>query len=577
MDFVEQLKSSADIVQVIQEYVRLRKVGATRYSGLCPFHNEKTPSFSVHAGHQFYKCFGCGAAGDVLKFVMEMERLSFYEAMKLLAERHGIPMPRRSEYSDPETKLRAALYQMHELAEEAFGANLRGGVGTEAREYLERRGVAPAISTEFGLGYAERSGRGLVRMFEKQNFTGEQMEASGLVLKRDDGSFYDRFRHRLMFPIHNESGKIIGFGGRALDAGEQAKYLNSPETPIYRKSYVLYNLHRAKQGIRQSDRVVLVEGYMDVIGVYASGVHEVVASCGTALTSHQLQAMKRHSEKIVVNFDPDAAGANAAERSINMLLDESMHVRVLELDGGLDPDEYCKQRGAEAYRAKLDAAKNYFYWLADRARGKFDMRSAEGRVAGFQFLLPAIQRLSDKLERLAVVNDVAGYLGVDPGPVLESFRKAAAERREKTVRPAAEPVRAVERILLNLVLVNADARSHLLPRLKRMPALSRFSTRRIFEAVFALDEAGNTVMFSDLDARLEENDRSLLASAVLADETDSEVFSLEQGEACLLTLESTQRETERAALKAQVRAAERDGNFAEALRLSGELSRMDKG
>jgi DNA primase len=258
-----------------------------------------------------------------------------------------------------------------------------------------------------------------------------------------------------------------------------------------------------------------------------------------------------------------------------MLLDESMHVRMVELDGGLDPDEYCKQRGAEAYRVKLDAAKNYFYWLADRARGKFDMRTAEGRVAGFQFLLPGIQRLSDKLERLAVVNDVAGYLGVDPGPVLENFRKAA-ERREKTVRHATEPVKAVERILLNLVLVNADARSQLLPRLKRMPALAQFSTRRIFEAVFALDEAGNTVMFSDLDARLEENDRTLLASAVLADETDSEVLSLEQGEACLLTLESTQRDTERAAIKAQVRTAERDGNFAEALRLSAELSRMDK-
>jgi DNA primase len=580
MDFVEQLKSSVDIVHVIQEYVpRLRKVGSSRYTGLCPFHNEKTPSFSVHAGHQYYKCFGCGAGGDVLKFVMEMETISFYEALKLLAERYGIPMPKRSEYSDPETKLRAALHQMHEMAEEAFRANLEGAIGAEARSYLDRRGVAPAISAEFGLGYAERSGRSLVRLFEKHNFTAEQMEASGLLLKRDDGSFYDRFRHRLMFPIHNEMGKIIGFGGRALDPNEQAKYLNSPDTPagLYHKSYVLYNLHRAKHGIRQSDRVVLVEGYMDVIGVYASGVREVVASCGTALTSHQVQAMKRHSEKIVVNFDPDAAGAQGAERSINMLLDEGMHVRVLELDGGLDPDEYCKQRGAEAYAAKLNAAKNYFYWLADRARGKFDMRSAEGRVAGFQFLLPAIQRLSDKLERLAVVNDVAGYLGVDPGPVLENFRKAAAERREKTVRPAAQPVRPVERILLNLLLVNADARSHLLPRLKRMPALTQFSTRRIFEALFTLDEAGNPLVFGDLDARLEDSDRALLASAVLADETDSEVFSLEQGEACLQTMESSHHDTERAAIKAQVRAAERDGNFAEALRLSAELSRIDKG
>src|SRR5579872_2982283 len=322
MDFVEQLKSSVDIVHVIQEYLPLRKAGPSRYSGLCPFHSEKTPSFSVHAGHQFYKCFGCGAGGDVLKFVMEIERISFYEALKLLADRHGIPMPRRTEYSDPETRLRAALYQMHELAAEAFRSNLDGPIGSEARGYIQRRGVAPAISAEFALGYAERSGRGLVRLFEQHNFPGDQMEASGLVLKREDGSFYDRFRHRLMFPIHNESGKIIGFGGRALDPNEQAKYLNSPETPIYRKSNVLYNLHRAKHGIRQSDRVVLVEGYMDVIGVFASGVKEVVASCGTALTAHQVQAIKRHSLKIVVNFDPDTAGANAAERSIQLLLDE---------------------------------------------------------------------------------------------------------------------------------------------------------------------------------------------------------------------------------------------------------------
>src|SRR5438105_3843795 len=217
MDFVAQLKSSVDIVPVIQEYVRLRKAGPTRYSGLCPFHNEKTPSFSVHAGHQFYKCFGCGAAGDVLKFVMEMERLSFYEALKLLAERNGIPMPKRSEYSDPETKLRAAIYQMHELADEAFRANLQAGPGSAARSYIEKRGVASEIAAAFGLGYAERSGSSLMRLFEKHNFTAEQMEASGLIGKRDDGSLYDRFRHRLMFPIHNESGKIIAFGGRALD------------------------------------------------------------------------------------------------------------------------------------------------------------------------------------------------------------------------------------------------------------------------------------------------------------------------------------------------------------------------
>ena len=309
MDFKEQLKSSVDIVKVIGEHVRLRKSGVSRYTGLCPFHNEKTPSFSVHAGHQFYKCFGCGASGDVLKFVMEFEHVSFPEALKLLAERNGIPMPKRAEYADPETRLRAAVYQIQELAQEAFREHLAGPAGAEARRYLEKRGVAPEVSEQFGLGYADRSGRFLLRILEKQQFTAEQMENSGLLGRREDGSFYDRFRNRLMFPIHNESGKVIGFGGRALDPADEAKYLNSAESPIYKKSAVLYNLHRAKEGIRKADRAVLVEGYMDAIGVSAAGVREVVASCGTSLTTQHVQTLRRHSDKIVVNFDPDAAGA----------------------------------------------------------------------------------------------------------------------------------------------------------------------------------------------------------------------------------------------------------------------------
>jgi DNA primase len=575
MDFKEQLKSSVDIVKVIGEYVRLRKSGVVRYTGLCPFHSEKTPSFSVHAGHQFYKCFGCGASGDVLKFVMEFEHVSFPEALKLLAERNGIPMPKRAEYADADTRLRAAVFQIQELAEEAFREQLAGPAGAEARRYLEKRGVAPEVSAQFGLGYAERSGRSLLRLLEKQGFTAEQMENSGLMGRRDDGSFYDRFRNRLMFPIHSESGKAIGFGGRALDPADEAKYLNSAESPIYKKSAVLYNLHRAKEGIRRADRSVLVEGYMDAIGVSAAGVREVVASCGTALTAQQVQALRRHSDKIVVNFDPDAAGANAAERSINLLLDESMHVRIVELEDGLDPDEYCKERGADAYRGKLDKAQTYFYWLADRARAKFDLRTAEGRVAGFQFLLPAIQRLPDKIERVAVVNDVAGYLGVDAGLVLENFRKAAMDRRDKKVAPAREPLRADEKILLNLLVSDAEARQELIPELEQLPAVEQFATRRIFRALFTL-HSGGTVTYEELHARLEESDQELLASAVLQDETNGAAVSLSLGVECLRSLERSSLKTQVAALKAQVKAAERSGDLHEALRLAEELRHLER-
>ncbi|HVX66224.1 MAG TPA: DNA primase [Bryobacteraceae bacterium] len=582
MEFVEQLKSSIDIVDVVGQYVRLRKAGPTRWVGLCPFHTEKTPSFGVHAVHQFYKCFGCGAGGDAIKFVMEIEALTFYEALKLLSERYGIPMPRRSEYSDPETKLRAALYRMHEMAQQIYQHALASPAGADARAYLAKRGLTPALIEEFGLGFAERSGQRLVRAFEKEGFTREQMEESCLVLRRTEGEgSYDRFRGRLMFPIQDESGKVIAFGGRALGAGEEPKYLNSAESEsgrsLYKKTRVLYNLHRAKTAIRSADRAVLVEGYMDVIGVWAAGVKEVVASCGTSLTVPQVRAIKRHSEKIVVNFDSDAAGVNATEKYIQTLVEEGMSVRVLELEGGLDPDEYCKAHGADVYRQHVDRAPGYFLWLADRARSKYDMRTSEGRIAGLKFLLPAIQRISDKLERATVANDVANYLGVEAGLVLEYFRKSAVERRDQALPAQREPVHIVEAMLLHAVLDSAELRPRVIERLRHAPGFEEFATRRIFQAIFAIEDSGGTLRVPDLAARLEEKDQQLLSELLFADRTEEEAESIgERVEACLAALEKSGREAQRAALKAKIKEAERAGMLGEALRFVEELNRLER-
>jgi DNA primase len=576
MDFVEQLKSSIDIVKVVGEYVRLKKAGAgPRWVGLCPFHTEKTPSFSVHQSHQFYKCFGCGAGGDVLKFVMEIERISFFEALKLLAERNGIPMPKRTEYADAETKLRAALFEMHEIAARAFRANLQGPAGSAARGYLDKRGVSAAVAEEFGLGLSAH-GQDLTRRFEREGMT-EYMETSGLVLKRQDSSgYFDRFRNRLMFPIHSESGKIIAFAGRALAAGEEPKYLNSSETPIYRKNQVLYNLHRAREPVRKSDLAILVEGYMDVIGLHAAGVREVVASCGTALTSGQVRTLKRYSENLVVNFDPDAAGSNAAERSIQMLLEEGMRIRVLELQGGLDPDEYVKNTGVEAYRDGLARAPGYFHWLADRARGRYDMRSAQGRISALQFLLPAIQRVGDKLERAAIAGDLAGYLGVEPGMVLDHFRKTAADRSGNPIAASKEPIRAVERILLNSLLLHGEIREKIIPRLREMPGVERFAAAALFRALFALYDRNPQFHFTDLEARLEQPDRAVLSAAALADEMSEADYSLEQAQACLDRLESEGREAHKAQLRQRVKEAERAGDFSLVRRYTEELIGLEK-
>ncbi|HBY62033.1 MAG TPA: DNA primase [Solibacterales bacterium] len=581
MEFVEQLKASVDIVRVVSEYVpRLRKKGS-RWEGLCPFHTEKSPSFGVNETHGFYKCFGCGAGGDMIKFVMEMERIGFFEALKLLSERYGIPMPKRQEYSDPDSRVRGALFEIHEIAAEQFRQNLFGPNGGAARAYLEKRGVARQTAEEFGLGLAEKSWDAVLRLLQNKGFSPETIEQAGLAVQREGGGYYDRFRGRLMFPIHNESGKVIGFGGRALSPEDEPKYLNSKETPLYHKSFVLYNLHRAKKAAHKAGRFVLVEGYMDVVGVAAAGIGEVVASCGTALTDLQVRSMRRHAERMLVNFDPDAAGAAAAEKSIQMLLDEGMRVRIVQLDGGLDPDEYVKERGVEAYRARLEGAGTYFHWLADQSRQRYDMRSAEGRMEGFRkMLLPAFQRLHDKLERVAVANEMADYLGLDRVFVLEQLRRNGLvdQRRGRAPGPAAgaPALPAVEKLLFEALLASGDACAAVLPRLKEMKSLEGFRTRKLFEVVLGLWERGIAPSYGEIESRLDESDRDLLAKLILADEVMEHSYYVEQAEACVRSLEAQERSLERALLKERIRTAERSGDLKEALKLSDELVRLDR-
>ena len=575
MDFVEHLKSSVDIVSVIGEYVHLRRIGnGQRYMGLCPFHTEKTPSFSVHSGHQFYKCFGCAAGGDVIKFVMEIERMSFWEALRYLAERNGIPLPKRNDLADEEAKRRARTLDIHDFAARYFARSLASSAGAEARAYLVRRGVRPESIEEFGLGYAERGGQALVGALERQGYTGEEMEESGLILRRSDGSgSFDRFRHRLMFPIHSESGKIIAFGGRALGEGEEPKYLNSPETAVYHKGNILYNLNRARKEAQQAGFTIVVEGYMDVIGVYSAGVKNVVAPCGTALTPQQVSSLRRHAPQIVVNFDPDKAGRNATERSIEVLLNERMQIRVLELPDGVDPDEYILANTAAAY---VDLIKNhtqrYFHWLAERARAKFDTRTPEGRVGIFQFLLPQIQRMPDRLDRLEVVNDLAEYLKVEASVVLDEFRRAATERREARNLPQpTSQFKTIERQLLRALLENPEAQAELPARLRALGPLSGFVSAHIFETILKLAAEGAPITHSSVEGRLSEADKDLLAKALLDDEEVAETPSIEQARACVQRLENDARRGETSDLRTRIKAAERAGDMAEALRLAAEL------
>lgn len=571
MDFASQLKSSLDIVRVVGEYVRLQKAGPNTFKGLCPFHQEKTPSFHVRPAHQWFHCFGCDKRGSAIDFVMEIDGLSFWEACVQLAERYGIPLPKRGEPAGQDTKKRAGAYEAQEIALRLYRAAFQSQAGEQARGYAERRGVAAELQEEFGLGYAPRDNV-VARALERAGFTPEQMEESGLVLASQHGpGFYDRFRNRLMFPLHSETGKLIAFAGRALAEGDEPKYMNSPETAIYRKSAVLYNLHRARKPIRDKTYSILVEGYMDVIGLHGAGFANAIAPCGTAFTTGQVQMLRRHSDNVVVNFDPDRAGMAAAERAIQLLLDESMRIKVLALPGGLDPDEFVNERGAEAYLDAVRHAPRYFHWLADRARSQFDMNSAEGRMAGLQFLMPAIQRIPGKLERAAIAGDVAAYLNVDRSLVLDQFRKMAVTRGAPAQAPAPESVvPANERLLLRCLLQSAEARDQLSERLAGLVETQPLASASVFRALLAVGEPFD---FAALESRLTESDRTLLARLAFADELENEDLSVSQAQACLTRMEASALEARRAQLKQRIREAERGGRIDEALALMEELNR----
>ncbi len=462
--FADAVKQQADIVRVVGDYVKLKKSGAQNFSGLCPFHKEKTPSFSVHATRQFFHCFGCGASGDIFTFVQKLENVTFPEAVRSVAQKLGIPVPKGAfggGGDGPDAGLRTALLDAHERACAFFQEQLAKPEGARAREYLSERGVSAEATRKFRIGYAPDSGF-LLRDRLKGGFPEEVLRASGLFAwkqesgKQDggkaegEGAMYSRFRNRVTFPISSENGRIVAFTGRTLAQDEKSgpKYLNSPETAIYSKSRILFNLDRAREAVRNLGYAILVEGQMDCIAVDSAGLHNVIASSGTAFTDAQARLLARFTHNIVVNFDPDAAGAAAAERSLALLVEEDFQIKMLTLEPGFDPDLFLRRRGREAYVAALRGAPKYFDYLIERARTQFPVRTAQGKVQAVNFLLPHIQRVPHRIARDELATEIAQKLAIDSSVLRQELRHAAGTR-SATVRAVAEPpITDAERILI---------------------------------------------------------------------------------------------------------------------------------
>ena len=553
--FADRVKQQADIVRVIGEYVQLKKAGQN-YRGLCPFHSEKSPSFNVHPVRQIYHCFGCGVGGDVFKFVMEMEKCPFPEAIRVVAEKCGIavPAPReRSPEERRENQQRALIIEMHRVAQSFFTKNLENTAeGKVARAYLEDRGLTKAVIEQFGIGYAPSGGDILLRQL-KTKYPDKLLVESGLISRDQNGNrLFDRFRRRITFPIANESGKIVAFGCRAL-GDDMPKYLNSPETPIYSKSNVLYHLDRAKDALRRSDFAILVEGYMDAIAVARAGISNVVASCGTALAEPQIKLLSRFTHRVIVNYDPDTAGQTATERSISLLLEQDFEVRVLALPGKADPDKFIREQGKDAYIKLLKESPPYVDYLIARAR-RMDLTTGEGKRNAVNFLLPYVQKIPNRLLRSEWATRIAQQLRLDEPVLRAEISKAAAERRDQIkLKPEliGRSAKPAERRIIRMLAEAESFRLELAYQINEAQLHVGLETEKILSALIAPVLAGEPVQATEIGAKLDATDRRILFEILFE---DSNELTWEEAESCIEALKHRRAERELAEVQRGIEA-----------------------
>ncbi len=434
---IEEVRDLSDIVDVVGDYVRLKKRGSN-FVGLCPFHTEKTPSFNVNPSLGIFKCFGCGEGGDVFSFVSRVEGLSFPESVRLLAERVGVVLPEEDGPGE-EASENESIYHALRFTARYFFSALSGDDAEAARDILRERAITPESVKTFGIGFAPDGWEGLLTQAQKAPIDPDILEKAGLIIPRKDGSgHYDRYRYRLIFPIFSHVGKVLGFGGRIIRPDDEPKYINSPETPVYNKSRVLYGLYHAKNAIRSQEEAILVEGYTDVISLYQAGVKHVVASSGTALTPDQVSALARYAKTIVLLYDADKAGLRAALRGIDLILKSGLIPYAVRLPDGEDPDSYVRTHGGPAFEAYLKDHRQHFVdFVHENARAAGSMDTPEGRAAVQRTIVQSIALIPDDLVRESYLRTASGVLDIPDvqlRPVLEAARRGerrAAIRQER--------------------------------------------------------------------------------------------------------------------------------------------------
>jgi DNA primase len=517
---IEAVRDASDIVQVISEYVPLKRAGS-RFKGICPFHQEKTPSFSVDPDNQLFYCFGCGTGGDLFKFVMLYDKLEFPETVEMLAQRFGVPIPKSDPHQSRVSDQRDRLLAINLDTAEYYRKSLETNSGSRCRSYLERRGIKTEIASRLGVGYAPDSWEALRQHLGAARYTTEEMLKAGLVLERKNGQgVYDRFRERLIFPIRDVRGRTVAFGGRAIGDAEP-KYINSPETPTYTKGDQLYGLDLSREAIRREGFAIVVEGYLDLAALLQAGFDQVVASLGTAFTAAQARLLARYTDRVLVSYDGDAAGAEATSRTFDLLLEKGFEVRVVELPAGKDPDDFVRENGPEAYERLLRQAPEYLEFLIRSQTRSRDLKRLPEKVAAVNAVLPHLAKLRTAIERSEWAGRLADALGVDDDVVLQELRSAARDARGGVRQPVRDRVAPAwsEVLLIRLLLESEEQRTQFATRADLDEDIQLMTVAGIVRTIRELIEEGTTIDYSTvLQSLTEDADRDLLTDIAFRDD-----------------------------------------------------------
>ncbi len=563
-EVIAEVLGRTDIVALIGSYLPLKSAGRT-HKALCPFHTEKTPSFTVNPDRQIFHCFGCGEGGDAIGFLMKHERLSFLEAVRLLAERANITLPAQRGGGPAEADSRVPLYEVHRLALQHFRENLAGPQGKSAQAYLAKRGVSADLAERFALGYALPAWDGLLKMLKARGYPDRVLETAGVVIQRAKATgHYDRFRNRLMIPIWDVSGKVIGFGGRALD-GSEVKYLNSPETPLARKGAHLYGLNLAARAIREQKTAIVVEGYFDALMLHAHGFEHTVAALGTALTTEQARLLARYAQSVVLLFDPDAAGIGAARRSLEHLINVDLDWRVVILPDALDPDAFLRQHGREAFMAALAGSQDLVDFFLDRRVSGVNLGDPVQLAKAVDALVDVVGQIESPIRREGYLTRIAQRSGIAPRTLLEAVAKHRRQiaRPGEVATPAVKPVvpPTAEEHLLTIALQHADLGRRVAEAI-RSEDIQDPVLRRIFSEFVKTGKTPGPM--SQLPADVQSRMSALLASV---DGEADEAALMRIVDDCLGRIRDRRLKGERSALRHAVETAERQGKQADVLKL----------